>query len=59
MLLLHCPYQIDVKKEVTKDTVVVNGKSHSVDLVALICYHKLRKKCPGILLICNLFIFHL
>ena len=42
-----------MKKEVTKDTVIVNGKSHTVDLVALICYHKLRKKCPGTVSLCS------
>ena len=30
-----------------KDTVMVNGTRQSVDLVALICYNKLKKKCPG------------
>ena len=31
-----------------KDTaVMVNGVRQSLDLVALICYYKLKKKCPG------------
>lgn len=27
--------------------VVVNGIKQSLDLVALICYHKLKQKCQG------------
>lgn len=30
-----------------KDTVLVNGTKQSLDLVALICYNKLRKKSLG------------
>ena len=29
------------------DTVVVNGARHTLDLVALIAYFKLKKKCQG------------
>ena len=38
-------FQVEGK---VKDTVVVNGVKQSLDLVALICYNKLRKKCLGI-----------
>ena len=30
-----------------KDTVMVNGTKQSLDLVALVCYNKLRKKSLG------------
>ena len=30
------------------DTVVVNGARHTLDLVALIAYFKLKKKCQGL-----------
>ena len=32
------------------DTVVVNGARHTLDLVALIAYFKLKKKCQGLFL---------
>ena len=43
ILLQTCVLQGDSK---VKD-VVVNGKKQSLDLVALICYHKLKQKCQG------------
>lgn len=42
-------YQGEGKKDVLKDmAVVVNGAKQSLDLVALICYYKLKKKFPGV-----------
>ena len=43
LLLKSCAFQGDGK---VKD-VIVNGKKQSLDLVALICYHKLKQKCQG------------
>ena len=44
--ILFCT-QYESKKDPAKDTVLVNGVKHSLDLVALVCYHKLKSKCPG------------
>ena len=30
-----------------REGVLVNGVKRNIDLVALICYSKLKKKCPG------------
>ena len=35
------------RDSVRGDTVAVNGVRHSLDLVALIAYFKLKKKCQG------------
>lgn len=46
--LFHHQVESLGRREVVKDTVVVNGVRHSLDLVALICYFKLKKKCQGL-----------
>ena len=35
------------------DTVAVNGARHTLDLVALIAYFKLKKKCQGTFKVCK------
>lgn len=40
----HFVFQTDGKR---RDTVFINGIHHSLDLVALICYWKLKQKYPG------------
>lgn len=51
---IECPCVLYILQVVSRrdsgrgDTVVVNGVRHSLDLVALIAYFKLKKKCQGL-----------
>ena len=41
----HCSLSLQVDGR--RESVLVNGVKRNLDLVALICYSKLKKKCPG------------
>ena len=46
---VYCILQVVSRRDSGRgDTVVVNGVRHSLDLVALIAYFKLKKKCQGL-----------